>query len=148
MENIEGYIRPKRGPGWYNVTITFTNDHVQTGAPYETVSVVKNILLNDIPKADPSAGSYVLGSRPTERDVTFDATASIDDGPMTDLTVTWFFGAHWEGDTLHFSRTGASGTITLDPERLEIQVELGLLLRPFTNAVEQSVNEYLDEYLA
>ena len=55
---------------------------------------------------------------------------------------------HWEGDTLHFSRTGASGTITLDPERLEIQVELGLLLRPFTNAVEQSVNEYLDEYLA
>ncbi len=55
---------------------------------------------------------------------------------------------HWEGDTLHFSRTGASGTITLDPEQLEIQIKLGLLLRPFTNAVEQSVSEYLDEYLA
>lgn len=55
---------------------------------------------------------------------------------------------HWEGDTLHFSRSGASGMIKLEPTQLEIQIKLGLLLLPLKNSVKQSVNEYLDEYLA
>ena len=54
---------------------------------------------------------------------------------------------YWEGDTLRFSRSGASGTITLQPAQLEIRIELGLLLRPLRGSVEQSINEYLDEHM-
>ncbi len=54
---------------------------------------------------------------------------------------------HWEGDTLHFSRKGASGTIKLEPKQLEVQIKLGVLLRPLKAKVEKTINKYLDEHL-
>ena len=54
----------------------------------------------------------------------------------------------WDGDTLHFSRTGASGTIKLQPTQLDIEIKLGVLLKPLKGSVERTIHEYLDEHLA
>ncbi len=54
----------------------------------------------------------------------------------------------WDGDTAHFSRRGASGTIKLDDECIAIEIALGLVLSPLKSGVEQTVNERLDELLA
>lgn len=55
---------------------------------------------------------------------------------------------HWDGDTAHFSRKGASGFITLDDERVAVEIKLGLALTPLKSRVEQTVNDRLDELLA
>ncbi|HTK98444.1 MAG TPA: polyhydroxyalkanoic acid system family protein [Pseudomonadales bacterium] len=54
----------------------------------------------------------------------------------------------WDGDTAHFSRSGASGFIKLDDERIAIEITLGLALTPLKSRVERTVNERLDEILA
>jgi putative polyhydroxyalkanoate system protein len=54
----------------------------------------------------------------------------------------------WDGDTLHFSRTGASGTIKLHPTQLDIRIKLGTLLKPLKGSVERTIHQYLDKHLA
>jgi putative polyhydroxyalkanoate system protein len=55
---------------------------------------------------------------------------------------------HWEDDTLHFSRTGASGSIVVGKDSVVVEVKLSMLLGPFKSKVEHAVNEYLDRHLA
>jgi putative polyhydroxyalkanoate system protein len=54
----------------------------------------------------------------------------------------------WEGDILEFKRTGASGCIRVDEEEVEIQVRLGILLRPMKEPIEDAVHRYLRKALA
>lgn len=54
---------------------------------------------------------------------------------------------HWEGDTLRFSRSGASGYVALRSSSVEVEVKLSMLLSPFKSKVEQAVSEYLDDGL-
>ncbi len=54
----------------------------------------------------------------------------------------------WDGDTAHFSRTGAKGAIHLDEGRIDIEITLGLALSPLKSQVEKTVNERLDRLLA
>ncbi len=54
----------------------------------------------------------------------------------------------WEGDTAHFSRSGASGSIKLDDEHIAVEIALGLALTPLKSRVEKTVNERLDQMLA
>ena len=53
----------------------------------------------------------------------------------------------WQDDTLTFKRTGASGQISVDDNQIDVQIELGLVLRPLSGKVEQAINDYLDQYL-
>ncbi len=50
----------------------------------------------------------------------------------------------WDGDTLHFSRTGARGTLTVEPSQIHIRMELGFLLRPMKGKIERSIHDHLD----
>lgn len=54
----------------------------------------------------------------------------------------------WDGDTAHFSRSGANGSIKLDDERIAVEISLGLALTPLKSRVEKTVNERLDQMLA
>jgi putative polyhydroxyalkanoate system protein len=54
----------------------------------------------------------------------------------------------WDGDTAHFSRSGASGSIKLDDEEIAVEIALGLALTPLRSRVERTVNERLDQMLA
>lgn len=52
--------------------------------------------------------------------------------------------AHWHGDTLHFSRAGVNGTLTLGRGSVEIRAKLGLLLSAFKSSFEGHIKDNLD----
>lgn len=52
---------------------------------------------------------------------------------------------HWQGDALHFERSGVSGHITLEPGKIRINARLGFLLVPLKQRLEQEIHRHLDE---
>ena len=56
---------------------------------------------------------------------------------------------HWDGDSLRFERTGASGFIDVGTEgEVDVEVKLGLVLRPMKGIIESAINEGFDTALA
>jgi putative polyhydroxyalkanoate system protein len=54
----------------------------------------------------------------------------------------------WSGDRLLFERSGASGSIAVGDDYLEIDVKLSLLLTPLKGKIEESIRKKLDLALA
>ncbi|MDE3073681.1 MAG: polyhydroxyalkanoic acid system family protein [Pseudomonadota bacterium] len=54
----------------------------------------------------------------------------------------------WHGDTLRFSRPGASGTIAVHGDAIQVQVQLGMLLTPLKGMIEQEIRRKLDEHFS
>ena len=52
---------------------------------------------------------------------------------------------HWQGDALHFERSGVSGHITLEPGKVRVNARLGFLLVPLKQRLEQEIHRYLDD---
>ncbi len=52
---------------------------------------------------------------------------------------------HWQGDSLHFERSGVGGHIDLEPGAVRITARLGFLLAPFKYKLEQEIHRQLDE---
>lgn len=53
----------------------------------------------------------------------------------------------WQGDTLHFKRSGASGQLVVGPTVIEVSLSLGLLLRPLKGRIEQEIHRHLDHLI-
>lgn len=51
----------------------------------------------------------------------------------------------WEGDTLHFQRSGVDGHIVLAPKQLHVTAQLGFLLSMMKDPVEKEIRRVLDE---
>ena len=47
----------------------------------------------------------------------------------------------WEGDVLHFERSGVQGSLTLDKKQAEIFIKLGFLMSAFAPVIETKVAE-------
>lgn len=54
----------------------------------------------------------------------------------------------WKGDTMHFSRTGVSGTIAVQADVIVVNVQLGLMMSPFKGMVEQEIQRKLDQHFS
>jgi putative polyhydroxyalkanoate system protein len=54
---------------------------------------------------------------------------------------------HWEGDTLRFSRSGASGHIDVKDRELAIEIKLGMLLSPLKGKIERTIQDEIDKHL-
>ena len=54
----------------------------------------------------------------------------------------------WKGDSLQFKRTGASGSIDVGKDFIDINIELGMLLSPMKGKIEQSIREHMKVALA
>ena len=54
----------------------------------------------------------------------------------------------WKGDTLHFNRSGASGQIDVDDDRVEFNIKLGILLSPLKGKIERTILGRIDVALA
>ncbi len=50
----------------------------------------------------------------------------------------------WDGDVLHFERSGVHGSITLEKGQVTVFAKLGLLLFAIKGPVEAAIHEYLD----
>lgn len=55
---------------------------------------------------------------------------------------------HWDGDLLHFSRSGADGHIALLAEELHVSAQLGFLLGAMKGPIEAEIRRVLDERFA
>ena len=51
----------------------------------------------------------------------------------------------WQGNTLHFSRSGVEGQIAVTTKLIRVTAELGFLLSMIKDPVEREINRYLDE---
>mgnify|MGYP001067292743 CR=1 FL=1 len=60
-----------------------------------------------------------------------------------DLNATW----RWQGDELRFERAGASGLVRIADDLLDVEVKLGVLLRPLRATIAAQINERLDSLL-
>ena len=56
--------------------------------------------------------------------------------------------SRWEGDVLHFSRSGVDGHIVLAPNELHVTAQLGFLLSAMKGPIEQEIRRVLDEKFA
>lgn len=54
----------------------------------------------------------------------------------------------WQGDVLHFERTGASGSVAVSKEDFDVRVELGFLLSPLRSRIEREIVNFCDEHFA
>jgi putative polyhydroxyalkanoate system protein len=54
----------------------------------------------------------------------------------------------WQGDTFEFSRSGASGTIAVGSDVIEVTAKLGMMLAPLKGLVEQEIRRKLDEHFS
>jgi putative polyhydroxyalkanoate system protein len=52
----------------------------------------------------------------------------------------------WDGNTLHFQRTGASGQVTVMRDEVEVRVELGLLLTPLRSRIEGEIRALFNQH--
>ena len=63
-----------------------------------------------------------------------------------DLRCTWQEGD--TGDSLRFTRSGVSGTLTIDSELFELQAKLGFMLGAFKDRIEGEIAKTLDALIA
>jgi putative polyhydroxyalkanoate system protein len=65
-----------------------------------------------------------------------------------DLGKEYDLESEWEGDTLHFRRSGVDGHMHVTGHYIDLNVKLGFLLRPFKSAFERHIERNLDSLLA
>lgn len=53
----------------------------------------------------------------------------------------------WEGDSLHFQRSGVTGQLTVDEHMIKVDLTLGLLLRPLRSRIENEIHRHLDNLI-
>jgi putative polyhydroxyalkanoate system protein len=53
-----------------------------------------------------------------------------------------------DGDTVHFTRSGVSGTLDVTGDRFELQAKLGMLVGAFAKTIQAQIEKQLDEMLA
>ena len=55
--------------------------------------------------------------------------------------------SRWNGNTLHFERSGVSGRMEVSDVEVCLHARLGFLLLPLKSRFEREVHKYLDELL-
>lgn len=65
-----------------------------------------------------------------------------------DLAAEYDLESEWNGNTLHFSRSGVTGTIEVSAAEIELDVTLGFLLRAFRASFEDRIEAHLSQHLA
>lgn len=53
----------------------------------------------------------------------------------------------WHGDTLHFTRSGASGTIDVGDDQVVLDVKLSFALGLLKGTIEQTIEREIDQAL-
>lgn len=62
-----------------------------------------------------------------------------------DMQCSYAEGEH--GDEVHFSRTGAKGTLVVTADHFELEAQLGFLLGAFKDRIESEIVRTLDNLL-
>lgn len=75
------------------------------------------------------------------------ATAQqIADDLARDLAEKFSVHYGWDGDVLHFERTGCDGQIEVDPECVHVTARLDFFVSFLKPTIEKEIHRYLDEH--
>ena len=61
------------------------------------------------------------------------------------LSEKFDLSSEWQGDTLHFQRSGVDGHIQVGAKLVHVTVNLGFLLGALRGSVEREIHRYLDQ---
>ena len=53
--------------------------------------------------------------------------------------------SRWDGNTLHFSRSGVDGTIAVSAKQIRVSVNLSFMLMMLKGSVEKEIHRYMDD---
>ena len=67
------------------------------------------------------------------------------EGVATKLGEKFGMDYRWEGDVLHFVRSGVDGHIALTPKQVQVTAKLGFLLSAMKGPIESEIRRVLDE---
>ena len=56
--------------------------------------------------------------------------------------------AEWDGDVLHFKRSGVSGTLELGEHVAQMDITLGFLFKAFSSTIEEKVQKNMKKVFA
>ncbi|MCX4027011.1 polyhydroxyalkanoic acid system family protein [Endozoicomonas sp. SM1973] len=79
----------------------------------------------------------------TSKDKAKDAVQKIAEELQQSMGATY----EWQQDTLLFKQTGAKGKIVVDDQKVDISIELGLLMKPLKGTIEQQISQRLDKLI-
>ena len=51
----------------------------------------------------------------------------------------------WEGDVLHFERSGVQGSLTLEKKKVAMFIKLGFMMSAFSSTIEAKVAENMKQ---
>ena len=54
---------------------------------------------------------------------------------------------NWQGDTLSFKRSGASGSVDVGEDFIEFNIKLSMVLSPLKKTIESTIENELDKKL-
>jgi putative polyhydroxyalkanoate system protein len=69
------------------------------------------------------------------------------DAMIEQLAHKYSLKRNWDGARLIFNRTGIDGSISIEHQRIHIQIKLGFLLTPVRNVIEQEIMSALQREL-
>ena len=53
--------------------------------------------------------------------------------------------SRWDGNTLHFSRSGVDGSIAVSAKQISVSVNLSFMLMMLKGSVEKEIHRYMDD---
>ncbi len=68
------------------------------------------------------------------------------DGLASELADKFSIDYGWDGDVIHFERTGVSGSITVGKKEIRIVAQLGFLLIMLKGRIEDEIRQYLQHH--
>ncbi|MCL4183845.1 MAG: polyhydroxyalkanoic acid system family protein [Burkholderiaceae bacterium] len=65
-----------------------------------------------------------------------------------DLAESFDIESRWDGNALHFSRSGVSGCLTVTRDQVALDAQLGFLLAAFKPRIEERIQKDFDRYFS
>ena len=56
--------------------------------------------------------------------------------------------SEWDGDVLHFKRSGVSGTLELTDHVAQMEIKLGFMLKAFAATIEEHIHKNIKKVFA
>ncbi|MEZ5741598.1 MAG: polyhydroxyalkanoic acid system family protein [Burkholderiaceae bacterium] len=63
-----------------------------------------------------------------------------------EMAAKYEVSSQWEGDVLHFRRSGVQGTLAVSDDLIRLQARLGALLGAFVPRIQARLSENFDQY--
>lgn len=79
-------------------------------------------------------------------DMSLEKAQEAADALAQDLAEKFDIDYGWDGDFIHFERTGVDGSIQINEQHIHIQARLGLLLAFMKGRIENEIGGYLKSH--